>query len=247
MKLEQPVASYGSPQKEDGYTPFANELLEAILKADFSKRQLLVIMTIARMTYGFSRKVDALSSVQIANLTGINRPKVSETLRELVDMNVVTKLDSGRISHGHFVNEIALNKYYKTWNLTDTNLIPDNRYQNDTDTKTVTDTNVVSLTDTKTGIRQIPKRDTHKAIKTIKTNMRKKTSIPDDFCISERVKKWALEKQVKHIEKHFDNFVLTCQSKGYEYLNWDSAFMKAINSNWAKVESEPVKPKEKFL
>jgi len=36
-------------------------------------------MAIARMTFGFSKKSDALSSVQIANITGINRPKVSET------------------------------------------------------------------------------------------------------------------------------------------------------------------------
>lgn len=168
MLVKQPTTSYGNPQKEDGYTPIANELFEAILKADFTKRQLLIIMAIARMTYGYSKKSDALSSVQIANLTGINRPKVSETLRELIDMNVVIKHDSGRQAHGQLVNEISINKLYKSWTLTDTKTVPVDRYQNGTGTKLVTDTEMVPPTGTKLGTQQIPKRDTHKTNKTNK-------------------------------------------------------------------------------
>ena len=172
LKVEQPLASYnGTPQKEDGYTPIANELLEAILLSDFSKRQLLVIMTIARMTYGYSKKSDALSTVQIANMTGINRPKVSEAIKELIEMNVLQKIDSGRMAHGVFVNEILINKHYKQWGITDTKLVLVNGYQNDTGTKTVTDTKTVPQTGTKMGTQRIPKRDTHKTIKTSKTNI----------------------------------------------------------------------------
>lgn len=63
----------------------------------------------------------------------------------------------------------------------------------------------------------------------------RETTIPDDFSISERVKKWAEEKGHSNLEKHFDNFVLTAKAKSYKYIDWDSAFMKAISSNWAKV------------
>ena len=113
MKVEQPLVSYGNPQKEDGYTPIANELLEAILRADFSKRQLLVILTIARMTFGYSKKSDALSGWQIASITGIDRSHISKTINELVELNVVKKLDLGRKSHGIFVHELTINKHYK--------------------------------------------------------------------------------------------------------------------------------------
>jgi phage replication O-like protein O len=238
--------TYGNPQKEDGYTPIANELLEAILIADFSKRQILIIMAIARMTFGFSKKSDALSSVQIANITGINRPKVSETLRELIDKNVVIKHDSGRKAHGHFVNQISINKHYKTWLFTDTKMAPDNRYQNGTGTKTVSDTETVPPTDTKMGTEQVPKRDTHKTNKTIKQYIPRKykirVPIPSDFGISKRVEIWAIKNQHKDLDIHLESFVNNCQSKGYKYIDWCSAFMEAIRSNWAKVEVK--KPNE---
>ena len=67
-----------------------------------------------------------------------------------------------------------------------------------------------------------------------------KTSIPKNFAISERVKTWADKNGYKNLQVHFDNFVLTAQSKNYQYVDWDSAFMKAISGNWAKVETNVV-------
>ena len=64
---------------------------------------------------------------------------------------------------------------------------------------------------------------------------KQKTSLPDDFCISERVIEWAKKEGYRELQKHFDNFVLQAQAKNYQYANWDSAFMTAIRQNWAKV------------
>lgn len=61
------------------------------------------------------------------------------------------------------------------------------------------------------------------------------TPLPDNFCISERVIKWANQNGYRDLQKHFDNFVLKAEAKGYTYSNWDSAFMTAIRENWAKV------------
>jgi len=72
----------------------------------------------------------------------------------------------------------------------------------------------------------------------------KKTSLPKDFKISDRVISWANEKGHANLQKHFDNFVLSAQSKGYKYSDWDSAFMKAIRDNWASV---PVERKNKVV
>jgi len=162
MKLEQPLAEYGNPQKENGYTPIANELLEQIVSFDFTKRQLIVILTIARMTYGYSKKSDALSGWQIAEMTKLDRSDVSKTLSELLKMNVVVKYETGRESHGVLVHEIAINKLYKTW-LTVGNLPTVGKAPTVGNSPTVTVGNLPT--------QPLVKHPTHKAIKTIKQNI----------------------------------------------------------------------------
>ena len=63
----------------------------------------------------------------------------------------------------------------------------------------------------------------------------RKTLMPDDFAVSDRVKAWAEEKGFGQLQKHLDHFRLTAQARAYTYADWDSAFMKAIADNWAKV------------
>jgi phage replication O-like protein O len=213
-----------SPQKENGYTPIANELLEQFLRFNFTKRQLLVIMTIARMTYGYSRKTDATSSVQIANLTKIDRPDVSRTINQLVRMNVINKHREGRQSHGVFVSQLSINKHYDKW-ITDGELLSE-----------VNLPQVVKslITDGKSHTKRIVNHPTHKEIKTTKTSI-KKTSIPINFSISDRVKSWAEKNRYDELEKHLENFIFICEKNAYKYANWDSAFMDAIRKNWAKI------------
>ncbi|HCO7285777.1 TPA: NinE family protein [Escherichia coli] len=53
---------------DDGYTRFANELLEAIASADLTARQLKVMLAYVRKTYGFNKKTDRIADEQIAQL-----------------------------------------------------------------------------------------------------------------------------------------------------------------------------------
>jgi hypothetical protein len=66
----------------------------------------------------------------------------------------------------------------------------------------------------------------------------RETIIPKDFSISEKVILWAENNNYTNLQKHFDNFVLSCQARNYKYTNWDAAFMRAIKDNWAKVPAE---------
>jgi hypothetical protein len=66
----------------------------------------------------------------------------------------------------------------------------------------------------------------------------RKTSLPKDFLITERVKQWALEKGHHSLPTHFENFVSAAKAKGYTYVDWDEALMKAIRDNWAKVPAK---------
>lgn len=237
MKAEQPIANYnGSPQKENGYTPIANELLEAIMFYSFSKRQLQVILAIARMTYGYSKKKDALSGWQISKLTKIDRSDISKTIDELVKLNVVIKHENGRLSHGILVNEISINKYYETW-LTVGNI------------PTVGE--LPPLVKNQKTVGELPKKPlakhpTHKAIKTTKTST-VKTSIPKDFCVSDRVIKWASEKGYSNLDAHLEYFILACEKGGLKYVNWDSGFMTAIRENWAKIKTTETNKKPDWL
>lgn len=99
----------GSPQLEDGHTRIANELLDAIIRFDFSKRQYKVMLAILRKTYGYGKKSDDISSVQIANLTGLDDANVRKTLKELVSLNAVSKQPG---QHGQVV---AIQKNYGRW------------------------------------------------------------------------------------------------------------------------------------
>ena len=103
---------------DDGYTRIANELLDAILRFPFSKRELKIVFSVVRKTYGYNKKTDALSMWQIGNLTGISHANVSRSVADLVSKNVLKRGGIGRVSHGQEIAEIGLNKCYLEWGMT---------------------------------------------------------------------------------------------------------------------------------
>lgn len=68
-----------------------------------------------------------------------------------------------------------------------------------------------------------------------RTEEKRKTSLPKNFSLSDRVISWANREGYRDLQKHLDNFTLQAQAKNYKYVDWDSAFMTAIRDNWAKV------------
>lgn len=62
-----------------------------------------------------------------------------------------------------------------------------------------------------------------------------KTSLADDFAVSERVKAWAIEKGYSRLSEHLDAFKAKAKANGYTYVDWDSAFMEAIRNDWARL------------
>lgn len=82
------------PQVENGYTRIANELLEALLLANLSKRLLLVAIAVIRQSYGYNRSKDCISGSQIATLTGLRSNHCNVTVVELVEMKILYKSGS---------------------------------------------------------------------------------------------------------------------------------------------------------
>lgn len=66
----------------------------------------------------------------------------------------------------------------------------------------------------------------------------RKSRLPADFGISDRVRRWAAEKGHVRLDDHLEYFVGWAKSKGATYVDWDEAFMTAIRGNWAKVPNE---------
>ena len=66
----------------------------------------------------------------------------------------------------------------------------------------------------------------------------KKTTIPDNFSLSQRVIEWGEKNGHRNLDQHLDNFILCCESKGYKYVDWDAAFMRAVRDDWAKLKTE---------
>jgi hypothetical protein len=67
------------------------------------------------------------------------------------------------------------------------------------------------------------------------TRSKPKTSLPDDFGISDRIRQWAAEKGHGRLEERHEHFVGTARAKGYRYVDWDQAFQNAIREDWAKL------------
>lgn len=93
---------------DDGYTRISNELLEAVMAADLTARQLKVVMAVIRKTYGFGKKFDRVTNTQISAMTGIHHTHVCTAKNEMIAMNII-------VTNGL---AIGVNKVISDWNFT---------------------------------------------------------------------------------------------------------------------------------
>lgn len=98
-----------SPDIKNGYTSIANELLDALILFDLTKRQYKVLLAIIRKTYGWNRKTDDISSSQIAEMTGLTSTHCRATTRELSAIGII------EVNKGRYGQMITLVKDYETW------------------------------------------------------------------------------------------------------------------------------------
>lgn len=77
-----------NPQKENGFTAIANEILENIISYEFPKNTGSVpyrlCFFVIRKTYGYQKKEDSISLTQFEEALGVSRPVVSYWLKYLV-------------------------------------------------------------------------------------------------------------------------------------------------------------------
>lgn len=66
----------------------------------------------------------------------------------------------------------------------------------------------------------------------------KKTAMPADFGISDRVRRWAAEKGHARLDERLEHFRGYAIANGKTYANWDQALMNAIADDWAKLNGK---------
>jgi phage replication O-like protein O len=100
-----------NPQKEDGYTAIANELMEAFSRIKIPAKAMQILFVILRKTYGFNKKEDSISLSQFSKLTGIPTTHIPRNLSRLQEMRIITITKIGNSS----VNKYRFNKNFECW------------------------------------------------------------------------------------------------------------------------------------
>lgn len=117
-----------SPQKEHGFTPIANELLEALCRTRLPGEARQVLDTVIRQTYGYGRSQDRLALSQISAATGLNRFAASRALAKLRAMRIVEVTKNG---NKFDPNTIKINKDWEKWRLLPKKVTPPIVVEND--------------------------------------------------------------------------------------------------------------------
>lgn len=101
-----------NPQKENGFTPISNELLESIYRHSFTSTQLKIILCVCRYTYGYSRKVASLGAGYIAKAIGYNPRSTAREIVRLIKSGVLIEDKTYKLNSPR---KLGLQKDYEVW------------------------------------------------------------------------------------------------------------------------------------
>ena len=101
-----------TPQVENGFTPIANEIMEALMRVNLSAYESRVLWFLFRKTYGWSKKTDWITLSQFSTCIGLDRRLIHRAIKSLSSkkMIVINKDDTFKIRYG-------FQKDYKKWKL----------------------------------------------------------------------------------------------------------------------------------
>jgi len=94
-----------NPQKENGYTSIANEIVDVLAYTKFTTQESRLLWAILRKTYGYNKKEDWVALSQLSKMTGMSVTHVSHTKARLIERNIVAQTG----------NKIRFSKYYSQW------------------------------------------------------------------------------------------------------------------------------------
>ncbi|MBT2772946.1 replication protein [Halomonas sp. ISL-60] len=108
---QAPAPPSKGPQVEDGYTRIANELLEQIMAAPLTLREMRVVMAVVRLTFGWNRKQARVTGGLLSKLTGLPESIGAKVFAGLIAKGVILR-------HGGSRSPVSLNKRVEEWEVT---------------------------------------------------------------------------------------------------------------------------------
>ena len=107
-----------NPQLKKGYKRIQDEVLSFLLQVDLNKNELIVWLSIMKITWGWGEKSKVISTSQIVNSTGLLSKAVTRAIASLNNKNILFIEETEvKIQGGNYLKEFTLNKYYDTWNV----------------------------------------------------------------------------------------------------------------------------------
>ena len=100
-----------NPQKENGYVPIANEIIEALAKFRINGESWQVLLVVLRKTYGWNKKDDEISLTQFQQMTGLKRPNVVRSIKWLVSRKILHSIKEDT----SYATKYKFNKNFETW------------------------------------------------------------------------------------------------------------------------------------
>lgn len=107
-----------SPQKENGFTPIANEIMEALAKINLSSYETRILLIILRLSYGYKKKDFYATERELAEYTNIPQPHVHRALKKLCEKKII-RIIKGKNQYEK--SKIIFEKDYEKWCNGDTN------------------------------------------------------------------------------------------------------------------------------
>ena len=100
-----------NPQKEEGYTAIANEIMDALCRIRIPGEEMQVLNVILRKTYGWKKCEDAISLSQFVEMTGMNKPHIIQSVKGLLLKKVILVTENGKAT----AKVYKFNKDYDQW------------------------------------------------------------------------------------------------------------------------------------
>jgi phage replication O-like protein O len=100
-----------NPQKENGYTSIANEIMDALISYRLPGEQRQILDSIFRKTYGFNKKIDAISLSQFVEMTGLKKPAVIRAIKGLLSKKIISVIKKDNVP----AHVYGFNKNYEQW------------------------------------------------------------------------------------------------------------------------------------
>jgi len=202
-----------NPQKENGFTAIANEIMDALVNYLIPGEQMKCLLYIIRKTYGFNKKEDMISNSQFVKATGLNKGNVSRAIKGLINKNLVIKDDNKRIPSYRF------NKNYRKW-------------------KELSKKQPVIKADNSELSKMTPTKDTITKDKEniIKENFNysKKQPLPENIFLTNEMREYVRKQgcvNSNHAENLFEDFCNHHASHGKKFKDWTRTFQTWVRND----------------